>query len=81
MEWWNPEGTFKGYFVQLVAQAELPTAGSPGLSLQFLNLFKDGESTTSFDNLCQYSMDLTVKKILPDVQSDHPVFQFVPILV
>jgi len=36
-------------------------------------------STTSLGNLFQCLVILTVNKVLPDVQREPPVFEFVPI--
>jgi len=49
------------------------------MSRLFLNISKEGDSTTSLGNLCQCSITLTVKKVFPDVQREPPLLQFLPI--
>jgi len=48
------------------------------MSRQILNTSKVGDSTTSLGSLFQY-LTLTVKKVLPNVQTELPACQFVPI--
>jgi len=46
-------------------------------SRRFLNISREGDSTTSLDCLSQLSH--SQRKVVSHVQMEHPVFQFVPI--
>jgi len=60
-------------------QTGLPTASCPGLCPDsFFNVSKDGDATTSLDNLCQFSVTLTVIKCFWMFRGTLFVFQFVP---
>ena len=48
------------------------------MSRQLLNVSQDGVSTISLGTLCHCSVMLTVKKGLPDIQTEPPAIQFVP---
>lgn len=49
-----------------------------GLRLE--GTFKDGDSTSSLDNLFQGSVTLTVKKMFPDIQRKPTLLHLVPIV-
>lgn len=64
---------------------EIICSKSPGATLSqlprtmsrwLLNIFKDRDSTTSLGNSCQY---LVTCQVFPDVQTELPMFQCVPI--
>jgi len=45
--------------------------------MQLLKIPKEGDSVISIRNICQCLVTLTVKRLLPDVQKEPLVFQFV----
>ena len=72
------EGTSGGPLVQPPCSGRATYSSLPRtVSRWLLNMSKDGDSTVSLGNLCQYSVPLTVKKVFPNVQTEPPVFQFV----
>lgn len=46
--------------------------------MQLLKIPKEGDSVISIRNICQCLVTLTVKRLLPDVQKEPPVFKLVP---
>lgn len=74
-EWLRLEAASGGHLVQLPCSS----SAAHGQLLRHLNAFKEGESTTTLDSLCQCTINLIVKKVFWNVQTEHSVFQFVPI--
>jgi len=72
-------GASGDHMIQLPARAGSPGASCPGPCPDgFLNVSKDGESTTSLGKLCQCLVTLTMKKHFV-MFCKPPVCQFVPI--
>lgn len=71
------EQAFEGHLIQFhllqtgPSDIQLPRTLSRA---RFLEISKDGCSTTSLGNFCQYSVTLTEKKVFCDVQEKPPVF-------
>lgn len=62
-EWLRREGTCGGHLGQSLAQTGTPRAKVPRLrSRRLLKISKDADSTTSLDNLCQWSVIHKVQK-------------------
>ena len=75
-EWLRLEGTV--FWSNPLAQAGSPKAGRPVPRSDsfWMSVSKDGHTTTSSGNLCQC---LVTCQVFPDVQTEPPVLQFVPI--
>ena len=80
MEWLRLERTSGHCLVQSPCSGRATCSQMPRTTSRWLSsISKARDSTASLSNLCQCWVTLTVKKVLPDVPTEVPVFQFVSI--
>jgi len=80
-EWSRLEGTSAGHLLQLPCSCRATYSQLlRAMSRWVLSISKDGDSTNLFWQPVPVFSHPHSKKVFPDVQREHPTFQFVPIV-